>query len=79
MDLTKADIFSLGATIYELLIGEDLPNNGEEWHAIREGDLPKMMLKQDFSKQLKDLIRRMMKLDPKERPSAESIYYSLYL
>jgi wee1-like protein kinase len=35
--LTKADIFSLGASIYELMINEDLPKNGEDWHRIRKG------------------------------------------
>ena len=29
-DLTKADIFSLGATIYEFMIGQVLPKNGEK-------------------------------------------------
>lgn len=29
-DLTKADIFSLGATIYEFMIGEVLPKNGDK-------------------------------------------------
>ena len=37
--LPKADVFSLGASIYEVAIGRALPTNGEEWHAIRKGDL----------------------------------------
>ena len=36
-DLTKADIFSLGATVYEILRGRILPGNGPEWHEIRDG------------------------------------------
>lgn len=39
LDLTKADIFSLGATIYELCLGRFLGSVGEEgvaeWHSIR--------------------------------------------
>ena len=39
LDLTKADVFSLGATIYELCLGRYLGSNGEEemveWHSIR--------------------------------------------
>lgn len=36
-DLTKADIFSLGMTLYELVTGETLPNTGQRWHELREG------------------------------------------
>jgi hypothetical protein len=38
-DLTKADIFSLGMTLYELISLEDLPYNGEHWHQIRDGGI----------------------------------------
>lgn len=31
MDLTKADIFSLGLSIYEGLTLEIMENNGEKW------------------------------------------------
>eukprot|EP01067_Filipodium_phascolosomae_P008237 Filipodium_phascolosomae@DN694_c0_g1_i1.p1 len=39
--LTKADMFSLGAMAYQMLLGRDLPLNGTEWHDIREGKLYK--------------------------------------
>jgi len=39
-DLTKCDIFSLGATVYEICRGRALPPNGEEWHVLRSGTLP---------------------------------------
>ena len=36
--LTKADIFSLGLTMYHLESGqEDLPEEGQEWHDLRNG------------------------------------------
>ena len=35
--LPKADIFSLGASAYEMCLGRDLPPNGAEWASIREG------------------------------------------
>lgn len=41
-DLTKADIFSLGMSLYELMIGEELPQCGDEWINIRKGMLPKL-------------------------------------
>lgn len=41
-DLTKTDVFSFGATIYELITGAELPRNGQEWIDIRRGNLHKM-------------------------------------
>ena len=38
LDLTKADMFSLGASVYELLLGRPLGSGGDgssEWHNIR--------------------------------------------
>ncbi|GJD11505.1 Wee1-like protein kinase [Galdieria sulphuraria] len=42
--LTKADIFSLGMTAYELCRESKvpLPSGGEEWHDIRQGHLEPM-------------------------------------
>ena len=34
-NLTKADMFSLGMTIYEAASLEELPKNGEMWHKVR--------------------------------------------
>lgn len=68
-DLTKADIFSLGAMCYELIIRKPLPQTGDEWSAIREGVL------NDFncSKKLEKLIREMMSPSPQKRPSAQEL------
>ena len=38
-DLRKCDIFSLGASIYEVVRGVRLPQRGDEWHALRNGTL----------------------------------------
>jgi serine/threonine protein kinase len=38
-DLTKSDVFSLGATMYEICLGRPLPMNGQEWQDIRAGRL----------------------------------------
>jgi hypothetical protein len=39
LDATKADVFSLGASVYELCLGRFLGAEGEEgiaeWHSIR--------------------------------------------
>jgi mitosis inhibitor protein kinase SWE1 len=36
---TKADIFSLGASLLELASGLNLPKNGLIWHKLRQNDL----------------------------------------
>lgn len=33
--LAKADIFSLGCSLYEAASGHELPKNGPEWHKVR--------------------------------------------
>lgn len=68
--LSKADIFSLGLTIYELGGGYDLPKNGEAWHAIRRGELPDLP---QYSEELNQLIKSMVHENPIERPSAATI------
>lgn len=36
-DLTSADIFSLGATLYELITNQELPSRGPERKSLRSG------------------------------------------
>ncbi len=42
INLTKADIYSLGLTLFQLMIGHKytLPINGQKWKNIRKGKLP---------------------------------------
>jgi wee1-like protein kinase len=68
-DLTKADIFALGATMYELARGTALPEKGQEWHDIRTGKLKEIY----YSKELFSLITMMLHPNPKLRPSAVEI------
>jgi wee1-like protein kinase len=70
-DLTKADIFSLGVTAYELITKCDLPCNGEEWHDLREGRLHRLDAMSGVSHSLKDIIRKMLASNPDARPSAK--------
>lgn len=68
--LPMVDIFSLGATIYEMALGEELPPNGQEWHDIRNGKLkPLPHLSKDFC----DLLRSMLNRSPALRPSTGQI------
>jgi len=67
-DLTKSDIFSLGATLYEACLGQPLPANGEGWHAIRNGQLAHLP---NTSYELKTILKAMMHPDPSQRPDAK--------
>lgn len=69
-DLTKSDIFSLGLSILEVLLGKQLPKNGNEWHELRSDELPMFP---SISTELHDLIRQMINRDPSKRPSAATI------
>lgn len=52
--LTKADIFSLGITLYEAGGGGALPKNGSLWHDLREGRVPDLP---NISREFNDLIK----------------------
>lgn len=73
-DLTKSDIFSLGATLYEICRGQPLPLNGPEWQDMRHGRLQAiyedgMAVDNDLVK----FIHQMMHADPHQRPSASTL------
>eukprot|EP01031_Cornospumella_fuschlensis_P026185 gene26185-31619_t len=73
LDLTKADIFSLGASVYELCLGRGLGKGGDEamaeWHSIRDGNLDSQFLGR-YSPSLVSLIQAMLHHEPARRPSA---------
>lgn len=70
-NLFKADIFSLGITLFEVAGGGPLPKNGPEWHKLRNGEVPAIPT---LSKDFNELIAQMMHPEPNERPSSMSIY-----
>lgn len=71
-DLSKADVFSLGLTLYGLLLGEHdkLPGNGAEWHALRDGTAPGRL---DNGRLQSIVVGSMMLPDYQKRPSAEDV------
>ena len=69
-DLTKSDIFSLGATLYEICLGRGLPENGQEWQDIRKGVLlPIRNTSFDFQM----IIQTMMSPKKEDRPTASEL------
>lgn len=60
-DLTKCDVFSLGCTVYEIILGEKLPKNGKEWIAIREGKL-RLGEIELLPTELEDLVQMMLQV-----------------
>jgi serine/threonine protein kinase len=86
VDLMKCDVFSLGASLYELCLGRFLGEGGgggsgsgggvDEWHNIRDGILDEASLSKKenpYSKEWKELLRRMMFPLPAERPTAKEL------
>ncbi|KAH8305499.1 hypothetical protein KR018_012252, partial [Drosophila ironensis] len=70
-NLFKADIFSLGITLYEVAGGGPLPKNGPEWHKLRNGEVPVLP---NLSRDFNELIAQMMHPDPDKRPTSQSIF-----
>lgn len=68
--LDKADIFCLGATLYELATASPLPTGGANYQKIRQG---KLALLPTYSHNFMRLLKSMMAEQPEQRPSAESI------
>jgi hypothetical protein len=60
-----ADIFALGCTMYEAASGCELPKNGPEWQALRNGDVPTL---ERYSPLFNELLAAMLHANAEARP-----------
>lgn len=75
--VSKADIFSLGASIIELALSNSFNMSNSEWRTIREGNFPaKEFQNKKFSSGFIYLLGKMMHMDPSIRPSATEILHA---
>lgn len=65
------DIYSLGATVYEMLTGDTPFGDDGGLIQMKGAEVPE--LKGDYSSQLKEVIARCLRTNPWERPTAEQL------
>ena len=77
----KTDIYSLGLSILELLIDDELPKNGPIWQEMRNREIPSnffdkiIILNNDFINRCKliELIKDMTRINSEERPELDMV------
>lgn len=74
----SADIFSLGATMFELATLLEMPKEGTEWTQLRQGNLKELM-GLHYSSALKRIIATMMEPNPDNRPTVDDLVANKYV
>jgi wee1-like protein kinase len=70
--LDRADVFSLGATAYELARGAALPSGGEAYQALRRGEMDPLDAR-SFGAAFRAVVAGMLRENPAARPSAAEV------
>ncbi len=68
----QCDIFSLGITMYEIVLGRALPVDGQEWQDLRAGKLSATFIIH-AQPDLQNIIKSMMHPDANQRPNAAEL------
>ncbi|KAJ3119629.1 Nuclear cap-binding protein subunit 2 [Nowakowskiella sp. JEL0407] len=74
-----ADIFMLGLIMLEISQNIIMPENGPEWHRLRNGDLSAFDFNKPGLAALGSLIKTMINPNPQLRPSADEITRHPYI
>lgn len=74
--LDKADMFALGASLYELATRIPLPKQGPTFHDVRQG---RLRMLPSYSVGIQKLIKQLMAPKASDRPSAEAVLSSSLL
>jgi len=70
-----ADIFSFGLVLLEIMSGIILPENGPNWHALRQSQFDSIEFSRVFDVKLVQLVtQRMLEPDPLKRISAVELH-----
>lgn len=69
--IMASDIWSLGATLYELMTG--MPPYGEHGGVLQKNGADIPLIEANFSEALKDVIYKCLALNPWDRPTAKQI------
>ena len=77
--LKKADIFSLGIILFEIMVQGDitLPKDGHLWKKLRNDQVDSMLSRYPVTNSFKRIVTKMMSSKPSKRPTAESLIQSL--
>lgn len=76
VDYAKADMFSMGATVYEICLGYQLSSSAYEWHVLRDGNFDKKFIN-SYSNELCNCIITLMHPSPASRPSSMELFEKL--
>ncbi|GET92189.1 serine/threonine-protein kinase, putative [Leishmania tarentolae] len=67
------DMFSLGMSLFELMSGQPLPRNGDQFLALRRRVPLEMLRRRGYSESLVELVVALLRSDPPQRPTARQV------